>query len=212
MAWTSMHFATGMISGGLIAASACLLLRRGWRFIPLAMTTGGLWALVPDMPRLWREDFPGLPFASALGSKNLERSLHEIGDIFFFHHQLDAQPHEYALHGLIMIISLYTLCILQMLWLERKSRNSIANRAWIKHKDHLPPHAKGSTAMNHQDTPHLQFPSQQDNLPGQSLVDSANALQQQLMQNQRDQAATAQPLFENGLAGRIVPSRANQPG
>ena len=62
MAWTSMHFAVGMCGTGVISGLAALALRRGYRWLPLAMTAGGVWALVPDMPRLFRVDFPSLPF------------------------------------------------------------------------------------------------------------------------------------------------------
>src|SRR5687767_1172972 len=107
MAWTTMHFAVGMGCSGAIATAACLCLRRGWRSIPLVMTAGGAWALVPDLPRIWREDFPSLPFASVLGRMSLERWLHERGNVFFFHAMLDAQPRELALHGLALILVFY---------------------------------------------------------------------------------------------------------
>jgi hypothetical protein len=97
------------------------------------MTAGGFWAIVPDMPRLWRVDFPSLPFAGTLGDIHLERWLHRWGDIFFFHHQLDAQPKEFALHGLIGMIFLYNLALALLLWLEHRQRNSIGNRAWRGH-------------------------------------------------------------------------------
>ncbi len=116
MAWTSMHFATGMIGGAAIAVMPCLILRRGWRHIPLGMTLGGLWAIVPDCPRLWREDFTSLPFASTLGSKDFELWLHSIGDLFFFHRSLDAQPKEFALLGLALIIGLYSAALLACWW------------------------------------------------------------------------------------------------
>lgn len=119
MAWTSMHFAVGMGGAGLLAGLVCVVRRRGWRWLPPAMTLGGVWAIVPDLPRLWREDFPSLPFAATLGSKDLERSLHGIGDVFFFHARLDAQPHELALHGLVLILGLYNLSILLLLYLGR---------------------------------------------------------------------------------------------
>jgi hypothetical protein len=112
MAWTSAHFAVGMLGGGSLALAACAWRRRGWWVTPWAMTLGGLWAIVPDLPRLWREDFPSLPLASMLGDKQLERRLHSIGDLFFFHRMMDAQDKEYALHGLIGIITLYCLAIL----------------------------------------------------------------------------------------------------
>lgn len=107
MAWTSMHFAMGMASAGVISGGVCLMLNRGWRWVPAAMTAGGVWALVPDLPRLFREDYPSLPFASLLGSPALETRLHGVGDLFFFHAYLDAQPHEFALHGLVIILLLY---------------------------------------------------------------------------------------------------------
>jgi len=112
MAWTTMHFAVGMMGGGAIAGAACLLLRRGARWMGPAMTLGGVWAIVPDLPRLFREDFPSLPLASVLGSSNLERQLHAIGDLFFFHASLDAQPREFALHGLAIILLLYNAVLL----------------------------------------------------------------------------------------------------
>ncbi len=122
MAWTSMHFAMGMCGGAAVMAVPCLILRRGWRHIPLAMTLGGCLALIPDAPRLWREDFTSLPFAAALGSKDLEVWLHSIGDLFFFHRSLDAQPKEMALLGLAIIIGLYNLSLIGMLWHNRRSR------------------------------------------------------------------------------------------
>ena len=133
MAWTSMHFAVGMLGGGAIGALGLFTFRRGARLIPVAMTLGGIWACIPDLPRFWREDFPWLPAAAALGSKDFERWLHGIGDLFFGHAALDAQPHEYALHGLIGIILLYNLAVLWTLWLERRQRNSLGNRHWRAH-------------------------------------------------------------------------------
>ena len=125
MAWTSMHFATGMIGGGAIASIGSLILKRGVRWIPIGMTIGGAWALIPDLPRIWREDFPELPFASTLGQKSLERKLHEWGDLFFFHAKLDAQPHEFALHGLALIIGLYTLSNIGMMWHLKRQNNRL---------------------------------------------------------------------------------------
>jgi len=134
MAWTSMHFAVGMGCAGVLTGTACLVLRRGWRFIPAGMTLGGLWALIPDSPRIFREDFPSLPFAAILGDKHLERLLHSFGDLFFFHSSLDHQPHEYALHGLLLIVLFYNLAI-GLLWhLERRQRNSVPNRNWRAHR------------------------------------------------------------------------------
>ena len=136
MAWTSMHFAVGMACSGAAAGAVCAVTRRGWRWIPALMTVGGFWALVPDLPRLWREDFPWLPFAAALGNIHFEHRLHRLGDLFFFHHWLDAPPHlerQYALHGLILMILLYNAAVALLMVLERKQRLSPGNRMWRAH-------------------------------------------------------------------------------
>jgi len=133
MAWTTMHFAVGMGCTGATVGAACLTMRRGWRWLPFAMTLGGVFALTPDLPRIWRQDLTWLPFASILGSIQLEKTLHEWGNVFFFHRALDAQPHEYALHGLVLILVLYNASIALLMHLERRQRNSLANRAWRAH-------------------------------------------------------------------------------
>jgi len=109
MAFTTMHFAVGMSGTAAVSCAGALLLGRGWRWIPLTMALGGVLACVPDMPRLFRQDFPSLGLASTLGSKELEDTLHAHGDWFFFHHALDAQPREFALHGLVIILLLYSI-------------------------------------------------------------------------------------------------------
>ncbi len=133
VAWTSMHFAVGMAGGAVIAGVGCLIARRGYKYIPAAMTVGGLWAFVPDMPRLFREDFPSLPFAATLGDKGLERWLHSVGDLFFFHQSLDAQPREFALHGLFLIIMMYNLAIAAQWFTNHRA----AMRLW-RNKSHSP--------------------------------------------------------------------------
>jgi len=125
MAWASMHFAVGMCGGAALMAAPCLILRRGWRRIPIAMTLGGVFATLPDCPRLWREDFTSLPFASMLGSKDFEVWLHSIGDLFFFHRSLDAQPKEFALLGMAIIVALYNLCVLGFLWHHRRTASRV---------------------------------------------------------------------------------------
>ena len=136
MAWTSMHFAAGMCGAGVISGITCLVIRRGYRWIPLTMTVGGLWALLPDLPRVFREDFPSLPFASSLGSRNLENFLHSYGNVFFLHGNLDAQPREFALLGLAIIIALYVAGSIMLMVMESRQRNSIGNRAWRAQRRH----------------------------------------------------------------------------
>ncbi len=122
MAWTSMHFAVGMAGGAAIAAVGCAITRRGWRWVPGAMVAGGFWAILPDTPRLFREDFPWVPFMGWYANKTTEAWLHEIGNVFFFHQTLDRQPHNYSLHGLLLIILLFTLGWVWMLLLNRHER------------------------------------------------------------------------------------------
>ena len=97
------------------------------------MTLGGVWALMPDIPRIFREDFPGTPLAGLLGSKTIDRLLNEWGNLFFFHRSLDAQPHEYALHGLVIILVLYNASIASLMWMEASQRNDPVNRGRRHH-------------------------------------------------------------------------------
>ena len=104
--------------------SVCLAVQsrlRSLRWAPLAMTVGGLWAVVPDMPRVFQEDFPNSPLASILGSDQLEDFLNAWGNVFFFHRMLDLQPETFALLGLILILLFYNVSITLLMWLERRS-------------------------------------------------------------------------------------------
>ena len=120
MAFTTMHLAVGMACSGALGIAACMVLRRGWRWIPLVMTVGAIWAITPDLPRVFSEDFPNLPLAATLGSKDLERSLHAWGDVFFFHKGLDAQPREFALLGAGLMLVMYNASIVGLMALERR--------------------------------------------------------------------------------------------
>jgi hypothetical protein len=124
-----MHFAIGMACTGAAAIVVCLCRRRGWWWLPLAMTAGGVWAMVPDLPRLFREVFPSV-LAAAPGSGDLERRLHAMGDLFFFHSTLNAQAHEYASHSLVLILLFYNLAIVLLMFVEQRRGHSRANRAW----------------------------------------------------------------------------------
>lgn len=137
MAWTTMHFAVGMGCTGIVASAVCYALRRGWRWIPAAMTLGGVWALVPDMPRIFWEDLPHTRLTRALFTPDLQAKLHSWGDLFFFHRMLDNQPNEYSLHGLAIILMLYNMSIGLLMYLEHRQRNSLANRSWRTHSDVL---------------------------------------------------------------------------
>lgn len=129
MAFTTMHFAMGMVGTGAVATVGALVLRRGLRWVPLCMTLGGIWACVPDMPRIFKEDFPNAPLASTLSAKPLQDWLQAHGDWFFFHRSLDAQPKEYALHGLAMILVLYTLSLFFLTITHRRPRKDQPQQA-----------------------------------------------------------------------------------
>lgn len=122
MAFTTMHFAVGMAGAGAVATVGAILLKRGLRWAPLWMTAGGIWACVPDMPRIFKEDFPSLPLAETLSAKPLQQWLNANGDLFFFHRMLDQQPKEYALHGLLGILILYTVAVFLLALTHGKSR------------------------------------------------------------------------------------------
>jgi len=124
MAFTTMHFAVGMAGAGALATLGALVIRRGWRWVPLAMTVGGTWACVPDMPRVFKEDFPGLPLAQTLSAKPLQQWLNTHGDWFFLHRMLDEQPKEFALHGLLVILMLYTASSFLLAVTHRRPRRS----------------------------------------------------------------------------------------
>ncbi len=151
-----MHFAVGMGCAGLMSLAACTIFRRGWRWLPAAMTFGGLWALAPDLPRIFREDLPLTPLSGLLGSKPLEVWLHGWGNLFFFHTRLDLQPNEYALHGLLAIIVLYNLSLLLLMWLPRR-RGYAPGHVPTHHEPHAmqPAHRHGRTVAM---TPHASPP------------------------------------------------------
>ena len=152
MAWDTMHYAVGMGCSGAVVGAACFLMKKGWRWLPAAMTAGGVWAMVPDMPRIFREDFPNAPFAAILGSADLERWLHSIGNLFFFHLRLDMQPHEYALLGFALVLILYNLSIALLIGMEHRQRNSLGNRAWRAHRSQMRHHRRSRHRSHHSHT------------------------------------------------------------
>ncbi len=140
MAFATMHFATGMVCSAAAGVVVCTIMRQGWRWLPLVTTAGGFWAMVPDMPRLFREDFlRHLPVLNRLGDKSFEAWLHRNGDLFFFHHWLDTHRTEdrLALQGMAIIIAGYVLSVLLLMFLEWRARHSEANRFWQTHKPYL---------------------------------------------------------------------------
>jgi hypothetical protein len=79
------------------------------------MTLGGIWALVPDLPRVLQE-FPSLVPRSynSFAVMKLEIYLHQRGDMFFFHRFLDNQPNELAVVGFAVVVALYNVVVLPL--------------------------------------------------------------------------------------------------
>ena len=135
MAFTTMHFGVGMACGGAAALGCALIRRKGFRAIGPAMTLGGIWAIVPDLPRVfvW---YPSLPFSNYLSGRDNETRL--LSDVFFFHASLDAQPKEYALLGLAMILVLYNAVIFApLLIVSVRVAKRLLDRLQSSH--HVPP-------------------------------------------------------------------------
>ncbi|MEM6756367.1 MAG: hypothetical protein AAF586_04305 [Planctomycetota bacterium] len=129
MSWTSMHFAVGMVGGAAVTAGVACFWRRGLAYTPLGMTLGGLWAIVPDTPRLIRVDYPSLralPGAEWFGSKTTEAWLHQIGDLFFMHRAIDHYLTDHALAGFFAVIGLYTLGLAGLSIHVARQRSTIA--------------------------------------------------------------------------------------
>ncbi|MFI4861476.1 MAG: hypothetical protein ACIAXF_12450 [Phycisphaerales bacterium JB063] len=123
MAFATMHFATGMALGGVLTLVGSAILRRRPTLLPAVMTLGGFWAMVPDMPRLFTEDFPNAPFAATLGARPLRLWLETHGNWFGLHRMLDGQPAEFALHGMFLMIVFYNAALLGpaiLRWCRRK--------------------------------------------------------------------------------------------
>ncbi len=170
MAWTSMHFAVGMGFAGAGTAALCMIRQRGWRWIPITMTVGGIWATLPDIPRLFREDFPSLGLGPILGSKQLEANLHAWGDVFFLHRQLDLQPREFALAGVILMILLYNAGLGLLMWLEHRQKRKAHNSS------HLAALRALSQSQNKQrDHPYTVNPNEIVDFDTPKSVDHANS-------------------------------------
>lgn len=140
MAFATMHFATGMVCSGAAGVVLCTVLRRGWRWLPLGMTAGGFWAMVLICHACFGRIFSAMCLCSTnWGEKSLQNTLHQYGDIFFFHRWLDTHRTEdrLALQGMTIIIGCYVLSILMLMFMEWRSRNSEANRFWQTHKPYL---------------------------------------------------------------------------
>ncbi|MFW5682486.1 MAG: hypothetical protein ACOC1G_05715 [Phycisphaeraceae bacterium] len=133
MAWTTMHFGIGMACGGAAATLVAAFRGRGWKWITPVMTLSGIWALGPDLPRIFREGFPSLPLARYLGDESVDRWLLSFGDVFFFHAMLDSQPRQYAVQGLVLILLCYNAAWLLGRLDNRRSRPHVP----------LPPHKTG---------------------------------------------------------------------
>lgn len=91
MVFTAIHMAVGMVVAGLAGLAISTRIGRGWRWIPVAMTAGALWAIIPDVPAMYREHLQHLPLVGILGSHSLEATLQNWGNVFFGHRLLQDQ-------------------------------------------------------------------------------------------------------------------------
>ncbi|PAY20628.1 hypothetical protein CKO51_05265 [Rhodopirellula sp. SM50] len=122
MAFTTMHFGVGMACDGAAALGVAAIRRKGFRAIGPAMTLGGIWAIPPDSPRIFSW-YPSLPFSEHLNGPKNEQRL--TSDLFFFHATLDAQPQEFALLGLAIILVLYNTVIFTPLLVDLAKRIAV---------------------------------------------------------------------------------------
>src|SRR5690606_4625906 len=114
-----MHFAVGMACAGIMAVTAFAFTRRGWRWLPVLMTLGGVWAVIPDVPAtLWYS----LGFSSGPASSAFQASLSQAGNLFFFHNVLDSIAYDHQLLGGVLIVLLYNLAISLLMVLEKRAR------------------------------------------------------------------------------------------
>ena len=126
----AVHFAAGLIGGTLIAAPIVSFRRRWRRYVPVFAGLCGLWASVPDFPRLVRgverllleRGFVRLanwPVIEYLGRNRLGRSLTAYGDWFFLHRLLDTRYRIEGLAGPVVVLLYYHVVILGYLWAIR---------------------------------------------------------------------------------------------
>jgi hypothetical protein len=102
-----MHFAVGMICGGLLWLPVLLVRPRWWIYMPLVMTAGGLWAEGPDLPLIPIE-YPSIPGSSLLRGHGWSDTLHgEWANLFFFHGWIDRGGEGGMLKGWVITIALY---------------------------------------------------------------------------------------------------------
>jgi len=120
MTSTSMHLAVGMACGGLAAVAFCLAMKRGWRWIPLVMTAGAIWAILPDLPAMMRQQLAWMPLSQTLGSQALENALASWGNVFFFHSALASSSADLSVVGFALMFLLFNLSMAGVLMLERR--------------------------------------------------------------------------------------------
>jgi hypothetical protein len=115
-----------MLVGGMLAAVVCLIIRRGWRLVPYVAAITGVWATLPDLPRLFREDLPFIPLAGLIGHKEVEKAMHEFGNIFIFHSWLDQWPDRFVLHGTFIVFAAFVATAVGLNRLNRRNEKTVA--------------------------------------------------------------------------------------
>ncbi len=146
MAFTSMHMAVGMACTGAAGVAACMVIRRGWRWIPLVMTLGAIWAVMPDLPRMVREQLAWLPLSQLLGSRGLEEALASWGNVFFFHRWLNSSTADLTLAGFALMFLMYNLSIVGLMMFERRHARRAMSLPWDGRERRLGMQSKSAVA------------------------------------------------------------------
>ena len=129
MPMPEVHYALGMTCGGIASVAVPWFRRRWYKIGPLFMTFCGVWAMLPDVPRVLGQ-IPGwVPFYGllhgVLGSRSAHKFMHGgIGNIFFGHALLDNRfLDDYYLAGYAAVLGIYTviLIVYAIRWPRRTS-------------------------------------------------------------------------------------------
>lgn len=123
----STHFAVGMICSGLLMLPLLFFRFRYWIYLPVVQTLGGVFAEVPDFPRVIGA-FPSLGLHHIVDADALYRLLHtRIGDLFFFHRSIDVSGEGNFLQGMTVVICIYNFWIFVFVGKEILQRRRAAN-------------------------------------------------------------------------------------
>jgi len=120
-----IHFATGVACVLAPAAAVMSICRRGWSTLPLLVTFGGVWALIPTIVDAASQSNIG-PIRGLLGNNAAVFLTHDLANLFFFHRSVRLQPIDLTIPALLGVIAVYAGCAVR--WHRRRSRNPRSRR------------------------------------------------------------------------------------